>query len=543
AGHVLELGCGAGTFAEAYLARNPTADYTGVELDPASAARAREVIGTVIEGDVETPEAAEALRAARPEGGFDLLIIGDVLEHLRDPWTVMALLSDLMAPRAEARICIPNVGHWSLLLKQMRGDWVYTKDGLLDRTHLRFFTRQTAQSMFEQVGWTVDSAYPRIFRRSEGLQMVEALAGIEAWPDGQRPPMRGEIEENLLPLQWVFSLSRGRVERPLKIIGHGMKTNHEAMVDVRLRRPLRALSATGDAQGRLLIGGAGPINAGADVAWFYRTHIQKPERANAFADAGGLLLLDIDDHPEFLPNHVKDGFLTIRGVHGVTTSTPALAEVIKTWNPEVHVIENAVLDVAPPRPPKPPSEPLHIVYAALNRTEDWSAQCNLVPGFLAKNPEAFRVTVAHDTKVAGDLLEVVEVDFFELLSYGRYLELLGEADVVLMPLRAGRFNSVKSDLKVVESIASGALPIVSPEVAKLSTVPAAHFMIADGPDAWVAALAAARDVRTDKVAGGQAHIRAKRCLRTATKRRLEVIRDLRARLPELETARRARLGA
>ena len=155
-----------------------------------------------------------------------------------------------------------------------------------------------------------------------------------------------------------------------RIVAYGMHTAHDAMVDVRLRRPLMALTSTGQIKAQLQIGGTGAPNPGdADVMWFYRTHLQRPDRGQAFAAAGGLLLLDIDDHPAYLPNHPKDNFLTLRGVHAVTTTNAALADVLRRWNPEVHILANTLLELPPTRESwdlgRDPR--LHLVFAALNR--------------------------------------------------------------------------------------------------------------------------------------------------------------------------------
>ena len=173
---VLEVGCGSGRFAEAYLARNPSARYFGLELFQDAAEQASQILERVFVGDVEQEDILAKLDEARGDALFDTLVFGDVLEHLRDPWQVISDLRSRVRGGGVCVACIPNVSHWSLLVQQIKGQWAYEDAGLLDRTHLRFFTRETAIEMFQKAGWTVIDAQPRVF----ALDKVEAALKIFA---------------------------------------------------------------------------------------------------------------------------------------------------------------------------------------------------------------------------------------------------------------------------------------------------------------------------------------------------------------------------
>src|SRR3954451_11851657 len=103
---VLDLGCASGALGAALRARG--AYVIGVERDPAYAAAARERLDEVVEADLETLEPAAL-------GRFDVLIAGDVLEHLVDPWTVLARLAHVVEPGGVAIVSLPNVRHWEAL--------------------------------------------------------------------------------------------------------------------------------------------------------------------------------------------------------------------------------------------------------------------------------------------------------------------------------------------------------------------------------------------------------------------------------------------
>ena len=95
---------------------------------------------------------------------LDLILCLDVLEHLVDPWSVVKRLSPLLAPNGRLVVCVPNVRNWKFVANLLfRGDFTYRDAGLLDRTHLRFFVRQTAVELAEAgavpVTW-IGNAHP-----------------------------------------------------------------------------------------------------------------------------------------------------------------------------------------------------------------------------------------------------------------------------------------------------------------------------------------------------------------------------------------------
>lgn len=141
---VLDVGCSVGEMGAALRARGHV--VTGIEYDRALAARAREKLDAVVEGDVE----AMARDAADPGGPFDCIIFADVLEHLRDPWAVVRWGEALLADGGTMVVSVPNVRHlqtfWHLVVRRR---WPYQEVGIFDRTHLRFFTRNNLPDLFE----------------------------------------------------------------------------------------------------------------------------------------------------------------------------------------------------------------------------------------------------------------------------------------------------------------------------------------------------------------------------------------------------------
>jgi len=146
---VLDVGCGTGDLAEALAERG--CRVTGVEIDPEAARQAEKYCERVIVGDVEDLDLSEYL----DDEPFDVILFGDVLEHLKDPLRTLDRLKPSLRPEGYLVASIPNVAHGSVRLALMQGKFQYSPLGLLDDTHLRFFTRESVEQLFEDAGFLI----------------------------------------------------------------------------------------------------------------------------------------------------------------------------------------------------------------------------------------------------------------------------------------------------------------------------------------------------------------------------------------------------
>jgi 2-polyprenyl-3-methyl-5-hydroxy-6-metoxy-1,4-benzoquinol methylase len=156
---VLDVGCATGYLAAELARRGCT--VVGVEFDPVAAQQAQAFCREVVVGDLESEAVrADVQRAVTDAGGVDTVICADVLEHLRDPWAVLAWLRTLLDPAGRAIVSVPNIAHWTVRRALLRGRFDYTDFGLLDRTHLRFFTRASATELAHRAGFAVRAEHP-----------------------------------------------------------------------------------------------------------------------------------------------------------------------------------------------------------------------------------------------------------------------------------------------------------------------------------------------------------------------------------------------
>lgn len=147
----LEVGCGAGHTLSLLKTQGICDWASGIEISPAAAEMAAQRLDQVVQGNVE------AMELPVEPGSIDLLLCLDVLEHLVDPWETLRRLTTLLSPNGVLVASIPNVRYYKVLLALMlQGRWDYQDSGIMDRTHLRFFTKATAIELLESSGLSVE---------------------------------------------------------------------------------------------------------------------------------------------------------------------------------------------------------------------------------------------------------------------------------------------------------------------------------------------------------------------------------------------------
>ncbi len=170
---ILDVGCGAGAMGAAMLARGAR-EVVGVEVVPEMAAIARGRLGAVHALDLQ-----RCLPLPYPDGHFDVITCADVLEHLVDPAAVLRHLHRYLSPRGQLICSIPNVRHESVVLRLLvEGRWRYEDHGILDRTHLRFYTLEELRLLLREGGFSQPDR-PATVRSDASPYLDRAAALVE----------------------------------------------------------------------------------------------------------------------------------------------------------------------------------------------------------------------------------------------------------------------------------------------------------------------------------------------------------------------------
>lgn len=193
--HVLDLGCACGGTLMWLREVNPSAELYGIEFN-STAAWVAKTWGQVLNVDLETWDDFGWREK------FDIIIMGDILEHLRETDTVLKKVNAWLKPNGQVVLSVPNVMHISVLHDLLRlGRWHYQEEGILDRTHLRFFTRKEIVGYVQEAGFEIQD------------MMHSQVKLCDAWQDvldALRESVMRDGWEDCLAVQWVLVLGKGQ---------------------------------------------------------------------------------------------------------------------------------------------------------------------------------------------------------------------------------------------------------------------------------------------------------------------------------------------
>ncbi len=154
--YVLDVGCHTGIFG-AVLKKERSATVVGIDVDAPALQIARTRINEALLLNVEEPGWEQVL-ITQGWKQFDVVLFGDVLEHTRDPEAILIAAKKLLKPGGRIVVSIPNVAHWRIRLGLLFGRFHYTDSGILDNTHLRFYTSRSGHELLERCGYTITSS-------------------------------------------------------------------------------------------------------------------------------------------------------------------------------------------------------------------------------------------------------------------------------------------------------------------------------------------------------------------------------------------------
>lgn len=202
---VLDVGCGAGVLGRVLKEERNVEEVCGVEFIEEAYQRARTVLDRVLHGNIEE------MALPWDDEYFDCIVCADVLEHLVDPSAVMAKLSRVLAPRGVIVISVPNIRFHEVIHMLSHGAWTYYEQGIMDATHLRFFTRSGLRTMIENGGMEaveimpLNQRPPSFLPRNEDGSLTLGLVTVENVDD--------EAHGEFLTYQWLGMACKPGIDR------------------------------------------------------------------------------------------------------------------------------------------------------------------------------------------------------------------------------------------------------------------------------------------------------------------------------------------
>ena len=164
---VLEIGAGPGSITQELKQKN-NCHVTALDIDKKFVERLAEICDTAYQVDLNDSNWPQILER---EEKFDVVIAADILEHLWDPWKTLSQISSLIREDGDIIISLPHVGHCAVSACLINGDFDYRDDGLLDRTHIRFFGLKNIQSLINDAGLNIMEAQ-FVVKRPESTELA-----------------------------------------------------------------------------------------------------------------------------------------------------------------------------------------------------------------------------------------------------------------------------------------------------------------------------------------------------------------------------------
>lgn len=502
---VLEIGCSSGYFGAAL--RSEGHIVTGIEPDEKSATHAKNVLNNIYCGF------AQDFFRENPNKKFDVITFGDVLEHLSHPLDALLQAKEHLHDGGRIIISVPNISHGSIRAMLLNGDWQYSDLGILDRTHLRFFTKESLIELIHQAGMRIRFIQP------VRLSIIESARMCNIKLNAKRAANVLDIhdDDTINDFQYVAAIEKGTSDpaltrilsnkNPLKvlILADDPASN---ITKLRLELPLQQWAWEGGRHIRLI--NYGEFTAEdlewADVFILQRGHTKKAlQAATLVAAKQKPLVYEIDDLlteiPEFLNHHkemIRNRKYIIKCMEYaslITVTTDRLAKALQAPPQKVAICPNYA------RPTTGTSvefQPLHTDQSDCTALIIASSDRVLIE-FLIQPLKEIKSRFQEKVKfiIIGPITEKfkksgLDGDFHEIIPYESFSKLLRQQPnpIGIIPLDESSFSSCKSPVKYFDYTAAG-LPVLC------SNVPPYADVIIDGTDgilvknekeAWVSAL-------------------------------------------------------
>lgn len=433
---VLFAGCGTGELARAYRAMNPKARLLASEPDPAAAAQAAGYCDQVVTAGI-----SHDLASFDVPDGIDCIVYGRI-DDLEDPWTLLSRHGEALSPDGVVLLALPNLDYWRLTERRLRGS---TEPAGWQQPGL---TQAGLTEQFSRIGLSVcdiaalepdaEAAHWFCNALSPGLSAL----GIDTRAFACRSAAS----------HWVCRASKSAVQ-PIILAGNMLKPVG-GVSHVRVVHPFHALATATDVRASVVdsLEAKPPEDGIPRIFVMHRPSLVGPNGLTALQQlsaAGYLAVTEFDDHPDHFAMMQVGGDISFLGVHAIQTSTVAMADALRKYNPEIAIFPNAIASLPEIKNFADPGS-LTFFFGALNREADWQPLMPIINTIAKMAGSRLKFQILHDQGFF-DALETDHKTFTPTCDYDAYSRILGACEISFMPLGDTLFNRAKSDLKFIEA--------------------------------------------------------------------------------------------
>lgn len=352
---ILEVGCSTGYFGTALIEHGH--EVWGVEPNPLAAEEARKALTCVHTGFIED------FFNEHKDARFDAIVFGDVLEHLVDPALILKRCKNFLKPGGRIVASVPNVAHIAIRAMLLEGRWEYSDLGILDRTHLKFYTRSSLFALFNDADYQVTT----IDKVQISAEQVDEICKLNLKKESIALAAKYAKDANGYDFQYVLTAKPAAEavdstdkKKAIQTREEGLRilclvhTTDSSLVDIRLRNPLNRWAALNDGSIRIV---SFLEHSMHDLEWgdvFIFQRECSEYSASVFRQlksAGKKLVFEIDDLllnlPPFLAHHQTTAnknkkfiIQALKEADVLSVSTPELAEQFSTYNNNIVITPN-----------------------------------------------------------------------------------------------------------------------------------------------------------------------------------------------------------
>lgn len=538
--HVVEFGCGEGNNGVAFKRIQPVCHYFGIDTD----LEKLKIANHALDGAAQEFSVNIKLEHYGLEN-LDCILYHSSYLQGEQLMQSLQLHMDCLAEDGQMLFFLDNAGSFSNIMQLIKGEKPFVETN---------WTLHRLMQGLQEIGLGIDQIFTQCSTEEKlPTDEKEVLDKIKWYQQQQKVP-----EGGLDAIQYVIRAVRKPVQKQIVLM---TMPSEPVCGNIRIKIPNRffqtipgvttletSLDDLDQEENKAVLRQSPIVLLGRIL--FLGMESGK-NTLDYLAQGNRLVLHEFDDCPAYWESFMQRDYLEFRCCHAVQTSTKALGEYFKQYNPHVLVFPNELTYLPEERRWNSMMEDVTIFFGALNRRDDWQEIMPVLNEMIARYGKRLHFKVAAD----GPFFDALHTEQKEYVGeaynqggfapYELYMEAMHTSDIALLPLRDNLFNRMKSDLKFIEAAGNGAVVLASPTVYQDSIRDGRTGFLYHDPREfreWLTVLIENPMLRCDTAQLAYRYVKENRLLAQHYEERVSAYQELKAHLPALERERRLRLA-